>query len=78
MLSKKLSERQQSLLAKAKQMKTPLAGKHEPVEKIRNEGSHFYPSSTRDNIDNLIKGASGQAIQNMNLIYGFSQSLGLK
>ncbi len=29
-------------------------------------------------IDNLIKGASGQAIQNMNLIYGFSQSLGLK
>ncbi len=29
-------------------------------------------------IDNLIKGASGQAIQNMNLIYGFSKSLGLK
>ncbi len=29
-------------------------------------------------IDNLIKGASGQAVQNMNLIYGFSQSLGLK
>ena len=29
-------------------------------------------------IDNLIKGASGQAIQNMNLIYGYSQSLGLK
>ena len=29
-------------------------------------------------IDNLVKGASGQAIQNMNLIYGFSQSLGLK
>ena len=29
-------------------------------------------------IDNLIKGASGQAIQNMNLIYKFSESLGLK
>ncbi len=29
-------------------------------------------------IDNLIKGASGQAIQNMNLFYGFSQSLGLR
>jgi N-acetyl-gamma-glutamyl-phosphate reductase len=29
-------------------------------------------------IDNLVKGASGQAIQNMNLIYKFSESLGLK
>ena len=29
-------------------------------------------------IDNLVKGASGQAIQNMNLLYGFSESLGLK
>ena len=29
-------------------------------------------------IDNLIKGASGQAIQNMNLMYKFSESLGLK
>ena len=29
-------------------------------------------------IDNLIKGASGQAVQNMNLIYGFSDTLGLK
>ena len=29
-------------------------------------------------IDNLIKGASGQAIQNMNLIFGFPESLGLK
>jgi len=28
-------------------------------------------------IDNLIKGASGQAIQNMNLVYGFKESLGL-
>lgn len=29
-------------------------------------------------IDNLIKGASGQAIQNMNLLYGFNENLGLK
>ena len=28
-------------------------------------------------LDNLIKGASGQAIQNMNLLFGFSESLGL-
>ena len=29
-------------------------------------------------IDNLVKGASGQAIQNMNLIYDFPEHLGLK
>ena len=29
-------------------------------------------------IDNLLKGASGQAIQNMNLIYGFPEDLGFK
>jgi len=29
-------------------------------------------------IDNLVKGASGQAIQNMNIIYGFKEHLGLK
>ena len=29
-------------------------------------------------IDNLIKGASGQAIQNMNLLFGFEESTGLK
>ncbi len=29
-------------------------------------------------IDNLVKGASGQAIQNMNLIFGFDETLGLK
>jgi N-acetyl-gamma-glutamyl-phosphate reductase len=29
-------------------------------------------------IDNLVKGASGQAIQNMNLLYNFSESAGLK
>ena len=29
-------------------------------------------------IDNLIKGASGQAIQNMNIMNNFSETLGLK
>ena len=29
-------------------------------------------------IDNLVKGASGQAIQNMNLLYKFSEETGLK
>lgn len=29
-------------------------------------------------IDNLVKGASGQAIQNLNLMFGFDENLGLK
>ena len=29
-------------------------------------------------LDNLVKGASGQAIQNMNLLYKFPENLGLK
>ena len=29
-------------------------------------------------IDNLMKGASGQAVQNMNLIFGFGETIGLK
>jgi len=28
-------------------------------------------------IDNLVKGAAGQAIQNMNLMLGFEETLGL-
>ena len=28
-------------------------------------------------IDNLMKGAAGQAIQNMNLLYGFKEDLSL-
>jgi N-acetyl-gamma-glutamyl-phosphate reductase len=28
-------------------------------------------------IDNLLKGASGQAVQNMNLLFGFSETAGL-
>ena len=29
-------------------------------------------------IDNLIKGASGQAVQNMNKLYGMEEGLGIK
>ncbi|MDP7547501.1 MAG: Asd/ArgC dimerization domain-containing protein, partial [Alphaproteobacteria bacterium] len=29
-------------------------------------------------IDNLVKGASGQAVQNMNVMYGLDESLGLE
>ena len=29
-------------------------------------------------IDNLVKGAGGQAIQNMNILYGFKENMGLK
>ena len=29
-------------------------------------------------IDNLVKGASGQAIQNMNIMYNFPEHLGLR
>ena len=29
-------------------------------------------------LDNLVKGASGQAIQNMNIMYKFPENLGLK
>lgn len=45
---------------------------------------HVYPAVVKDTvvcfsaIDNLIKGASGQAIQNMNIIFGLDETLGLK
>ena len=29
-------------------------------------------------IDNLVKGAAGQAVQNMNIIYGLAEDTGLK
>ena len=29
-------------------------------------------------IDNLVKGASGQAVQNMNLMFGFPEDMGLR
>jgi N-acetyl-gamma-glutamyl-phosphate reductase len=45
---------------------------------------HIYPACVKDKIvvfsaiDNLVKGASGQAIQNMNIIFGLEETLGLK
>jgi N-acetyl-gamma-glutamyl-phosphate reductase len=45
---------------------------------------HIYPTFVKGRvvvfsaIDNLIKGASGQAIQNMNIIFGLDETLGLK
>ena len=29
-------------------------------------------------IDNLVKGASGQAVQNMNIMFGFAETTGLE
>jgi N-acetyl-gamma-glutamyl-phosphate reductase len=29
-------------------------------------------------IDNLVKGASGQAVQNMNLMFGLAETVGLE
>jgi N-acetyl-gamma-glutamyl-phosphate reductase len=42
------------------------------IEKI---GNKIVVHST---IDNLLKGASGQAVQNMNLMFGLEETLGLK
>ena len=60
----------------------------EPTQNIRSLGVKLKLSSTKtivknkiiifSAIDNLIKGASGQAIQNMNLLYKFPEDLGLK
>ena len=45
-------------------------------------GVHFDPHCNRiliiSAIDNLIKGASGQAVQNMNLMCGFDEKMGLE
>ncbi len=44
---------------------------------------HIFPTSAKGKviafsaIDNLIKGASGQAVQNMNIIFGLEETLGL-
>ena len=45
---------------------------------------HIFPTSAKGRIvsfsaiDNLVKGASGQAIQNMNIIFGIEETMGLK
>ena len=44
---------------------------------------HLFPTVVKNRvvifsaIDNLVKGASGQAIQNMNILFGLDESLGL-
>ena len=45
------------------------------VIKVEKHGSKLVVFSV---IDNLLKGASGQAVQNMNLIFGLEQTAGLK
>lgn len=45
---------------------------------------HIFPRFVKDTIvvfsalDNLVKGASGQAVQNMNIIFGLEETLGLR
>jgi N-acetyl-gamma-glutamyl-phosphate reductase len=45
---------------------------------------HIFPTFVKgmivsfSAIDNLVKGAAGQAIQNMNIIFGLDETLGLK
>jgi len=45
---------------------------------------HIFPTFVKGRIvsfsaiDNLVKGASGQAIQNMNIIFGLDETMGLK
>lgn len=43
--------------------------------RLEKKSKHLIVSSV---IDNLVKGASGQAVQNMNLMFGFNESTGLK
>jgi N-acetyl-gamma-glutamyl-phosphate reductase len=45
---------------------------------------HLFPTFVKDTvvvfsvIDNLTKGASGQAIQNMNILFGLRETMGLE
>jgi N-acetyl-gamma-glutamyl-phosphate reductase len=40
-------------------------------------GDNGHPVIAVAALDNLIKGASGQAVQNMNIMYGFPETTGL-
>jgi N-acetyl-gamma-glutamyl-phosphate reductase len=42
---------------------------------LEKEGSKLVVHSA---LDNLLKGASGQAVQNMNLMFGLDETAGLK
>jgi N-acetyl-gamma-glutamyl-phosphate reductase len=45
-------------------------------------GLTFVPGTTTlivtSAIDNLLKGASGQAVQNMNVLFGLAETMGLE
>jgi N-acetyl-gamma-glutamyl-phosphate reductase len=45
------------------------------VINIEKQGGNIVVHSA---IDNLLKGASGQAVQNMNLLFGLNETTGLK
>lgn len=45
------------------------------IVSLAKKGNYFFITSV---IDNLIKGATGQAIQNMNLMFGLDETTGLK
>ncbi|MFH0991624.1 MAG: N-acetyl-gamma-glutamyl-phosphate reductase [bacterium] len=55
--------------------------KHVNYTNFINIGFRLYPESNQiivlSAIDNLIKGAAGQAIQNMNIMFGFTETEGL-
>lgn len=60
---------------------------HEPIflkQSVNTNNCFIHIEKEKDNlvvhstIDNLVKGASGQAIQNMNLMYGLDETAGLK
>lgn len=42
---------------------------------LEKNGDNLVIHST---IDNLLKGASGQAVQNMNIMFGLEETMGLK
>ncbi len=54
-----------------------------PAEEIINTYKDFYADAafthyTDKAIDNLVKGAVGQAVQNMNIMFGIDEAAGLK
>ena len=63
------------------------AGSHPETRSVRGANScriavHFLPAANKYVVlsveDNLVKGAAGQAIQNMNLMFGLDETTGLK
>ena len=63
------------------------AGSHPETRSVRGANlcriaAHYLPDSDKFVVlsveDNLVKGAAGQAIQNMNLMFGFAETTGLE